>query len=199
MTLSADGGLDLNAIVNGGEAFVKRLSDFQAAAANYKKALDDLNLGKAARDAYDEAGRVLASAKEKRDADMAQLANDIQTAHAALTAWSDQTRTDAQAISDAATAKLAEADAKLACAVAAHASASTIISTAQGHAGDLVSDATAQAATIVGDARNAAALATADADQRLKEAGVQLTEATAQKAKYTTALDRLQGVIAATG
>ena len=79
MTLST-GSADMDAIVSGGDAFLRRHADFQSAAANYKKADSDLNLGKAAHVAHAEAMALLAQAKETLDAANAEAERIVAAA-----------------------------------------------------------------------------------------------------------------------
>jgi hypothetical protein len=67
MSVSAGGGIDVDVIIKSGPAFVQRLADFQAAATAYKKQVDDLQLGKDALAARDEAQALLATAKQMLD------------------------------------------------------------------------------------------------------------------------------------
>jgi hypothetical protein len=61
------GNADLDAIASGGPEFMARLRTFQESKAGFEKALADLNLGKAAQEAYDDAKRILDAAKAQAD------------------------------------------------------------------------------------------------------------------------------------
>jgi hypothetical protein len=107
MSLSS-GGSDLDIVLAGGDAFLRRVSDYQASAALYKKALDDLNLGKSAQAAMDE----------------------VMTAQT-FAEWKADAEAKTKAALDTANAKHAEADAKLVAANAPNDKAQKIIADAQ--------------------------------------------------------------------
>jgi hypothetical protein len=114
-SVSAGGeGLDLNAVVQGGEPFVKRVRDFQAAATAYQKALDDLNLGKSAVEANNAAHRLLNEAKAKRAEDLANLEKEMADARATMEAWKQNLQVDTNKAHESAVAKEREATSKLA-------------------------------------------------------------------------------------
>ena len=92
MGVSGGSDLDLNLIVNGGEAFVSRMAELKAATESYTKALNDLSLGKEALAARDEASRALAEANEQRKAATLALEKEINGARESLSAWAEETK-----------------------------------------------------------------------------------------------------------
>lgn len=197
--MGVSSGSDLSFLVEGGEQFVQRLAEFQKAKAEFTAELEAMNLGKSAREAFDEAGRVLAEAKEKRDAEMNALAKDVATARATLQAWSDQMTQEANRALEAAQGKMAEAGAQLASASALREQAATALRDAQDQAGVIVADAKARAAAFVADATEAATAARLDADRIRADAEIAMNEAEAIKARYSDAMAKIQSAIVTTG
>lgn len=195
MGVSVDNG-DLNAIIDGGEAFIKRLADMQASKAALDAAVAELNLGKAARDAHNEAARILGEAKNKRDADMAALAKEVDDARSAVYAWSESMKSQAQANVDASNVTLAQAKASHEAAEALRQEAQAAATTAQDKAAKILSDASAQASALVDAAQ-------AKADDLLKQASdaqaramQDRADAMALKEKYEAMVNKIQGALA---
>src|SRR6266480_6295546 len=105
--------VDLDAILNGGEAFMQRLADFKTREAAAAKPLADLNLGQGAREALDAATRLKGEAQIMRDADMATLSVELADARARVEQWSAMTMQSAQDALDRATAAEQAANVKL--------------------------------------------------------------------------------------
>jgi hypothetical protein len=59
------GSVDMDAVLSGGQAFVDRLAQLNAATDGLQQAQADLQLGKDARSALDEASRQLDAAKNE--------------------------------------------------------------------------------------------------------------------------------------
>ena len=106
------GAPDFDAIVAGGDAFMKRMQDFKDAKDGAAAALADLQLGKDAKAAHDEAARVLTEAKNKRDADLAALLVEITNTRQEVKNWERDTRGAAMATREEADRLLAEAQRK---------------------------------------------------------------------------------------
>jgi hypothetical protein len=106
------GAPDLDAIIAGGADFMARMQSFKEARDAAQQSLADLNLGKDARAAHDEAQRVLGEAKAKRDADLSALLVEITNTRASVKDWEKQTRGAAMATREQADALLVEAQHK---------------------------------------------------------------------------------------
>lgn len=196
MGVSAEAAnLDLNAIAAGGSEFIKRIADFNAAKETAEKAYADLALGKAAQDAYDQAAKVLADAKSKRDADNAACDADLAARRASTEEWVLNTKAAAQAALDEARAKAAEAEANRRATQAALDDAKA----SQSAANAALKDAQDKAAQIISDASASVDKAKKDADAATKDAAATMADALTIKRKYTDALNKLQGLISATG
>lgn len=182
------GGIDLNALVKAGPDFGKHILDLQLAAAKHADALANLNLGKSALDAHEEAQRILANAKAKIEADVART-----------TQWVKETTDQTNTLLAVAQAKHAEADKKLNDAMNVHALASDAMNKAQANAKSVTDSANAKGQRIILDAQaQAASLKSQVEDQqkRLQQAIAEAEDAKAKhqaaKAKYDKKLARLQ-------
>lgn len=191
MGVSSD-NTDIALLVNGGAGFAQRLAELSAAKDGFDKALSDLNLGKAAVAAHDEAGRVLSEAKAKRDTDLAALDEEVARARDGLTLWVEQTKADAAATLIEARTSLADAKAQQEMAVLAKESAQKTLVEARAEAASLVKDAKTQAADILAKATSSAAEATDEANKLEAAARTALSEAQASKAKYDAAMERIK-------
>jgi hypothetical protein len=106
------GSPDIDMIVSGGQDLLNRMQAFKDARDAAQQALADLQLGKDARAARDEAQRILDEAKTKRDADLAALLVEITNARQDVKNWERETRGAAMATREQADALLAEAQRK---------------------------------------------------------------------------------------
>lgn len=190
--MGVSGSSDLDLIINGGEAFVNRLAELRAATEAYTKSLNDLNLGKAAVAARDEAGRALSEANSQREIAMAALDKEITQARESLNAWVEETRAKTLAANNEKNQALAEARTKQEAASAANDAAQKILVKAKAEAVTLVKDANAEAADIVDRATKEAASILAKARATEYAASKALADAEAAKAKYDTAMDRIK-------
>jgi hypothetical protein len=193
MGVSADNS-DLALLVSGGEGFAQRIAELSAAKASFDKALSDLNLGKAAVAANDEAGRVLSAAKAKRDADMAALDEEVSNARSGLNIWVDETKAATMASLNDAQAALADAKAQQEAAALANKTAQGLLDKAKSDAASLVKDAQSQASDIIDKAKDQAADILKSADKTSAAAQDALDDALASKAKYDNALSAIEQI-----
>src|SRR5678816_926674 len=91
MSVSGGGG-DLSLIIDGGPTFTQRLAELSQATQTYKKALADLDLGRSAQEANDQAGRRLADAQEQANALLAATNDEIAKARETVNAWAEETK-----------------------------------------------------------------------------------------------------------
>lgn len=193
MGVSTD-NTDIAMLVEGGAGFAQRLAELSAAKDGFDKALQDLNLGKAAVAAHDEAGRVLAEAKAKRDADLAALDAEVANARSGVALWVEQTKAEAAATLTQARDALADAKAQQDIANAARDAAQKALTEAKATAEALVKDAQAAADAKIAKANAAADDILARANETDKKARQALAEAEASKAKYDATMDKIKSV-----
>lgn len=193
MGVSADtGNIDLNLVVGGGDGFVSRLTELRSATDNYNKALSDLNLGKSAVAANDEAGRVLSAAKAKSVADLAALDDELAKARNSLNAWVEQTKVTTMAAYDAANQTLADAKSQQDAANTANMTAQAAVKDAKAQADTIIKDARAEADRIIADGNATAAIIVAEARRTQQEANDALAMAEASRQRYDKAVARMK-------
>jgi hypothetical protein len=202
MGLSAGSGLsvggnenaDMTAIVNGGEPFLNRLKQYQDAVSQYNKAYADMNLGKSAVAANNEAARLLGATKEKCDALIAEAnktADDIKTR---LASHEDNIKAATNNALNAAFTTKAEAEAKLAAADDAHKRALSIAADASAKVDALVAEAQKKAEAIKAEALVYATGTKAQATALMAAAQAKMTEATTLHAKATDKLAKIKSL-----
>lgn len=197
MGVSGSGDLDL--IINGGEAFVTRLAELRAATEAYTKSLNDLNLGKEALAARDEAYRALAEANEQRATAMAALEKEISQARESLNNWVEETKTKTTAAYNEANQILAEAKNRQEAAVSAKEASIKTLADARAEAATLVKDAEAKATEIISNAEYKAKDILSVATMKSDEAKSALASANQAKAKYDAAMDSIKNAVSSVG
>jgi hypothetical protein len=188
---------DLDVLIAGGDAFLQRIQELKDAKTNFDAALTNMNLGKSAVDAMNEAARVLGEAKEKRDADMAALAAQIQDAQYKLNAWSAKVTQDSNDLYAAATQANNDAQALKVAAAADRALASSAVPDAQAKANSILDDANATASKIISDAQAKADNILSDATILRSQAQAAMDSANQIKADFSAKLATLQNAAAA--
>jgi hypothetical protein len=139
---SGSPGVDLDAIIRGGDEYMKRVAEFRAAQQAAEDARTRLGIANNVLELRDQASRHLSEAQQQADAIKNQALQDASRAQKSLQEWGAQTRdlteadrvaasqlrSEAEALHktareshDAAAQKLAEAEDKLSKAQAAHA------------------------------------------------------------------------------
>ncbi len=190
--MGVSGSDDLSLIINGGPAYTQRLAELSAATQSYNKALKDLDLGRSAQEANDQAGRRLASAQEQAEELLATANTEIAKARATLVAWTEETQIKTQAALEEAHQTLNDAKAKQEAAVAAGEAVAKTLNDAKAEAASLVNDAKAEAADLIGKAEKEAASISAKAKSTETAANKALADAQASKDKYDKAMDRIK-------
>lgn len=194
MSIDQAPNFDLNAILQGGPAFMERMKQFQDAKAASENALNDLHLGNGARAAMDLATRLKDETKATCDAQLAKMMADIADAKDKTEKWSAATEAAAQAKHDLAQAHLDEATKKVAAATAMHGDAAGKLNQAQTQADQVTSAASVQAAKVVSDAQAQAEAIMKKAQEMQGNANAMMAEAQSVKDKYQAALARLQAL-----
>lgn len=186
---------DLSIAMDGGPGFIQRLEELRTTTANFQKALADLNLGKAAQDAMNDASSRLAVAKEQIATDRAAFDNEVSKARSDLTQWVEGIRAATLADRNAASDALAAATDRQDRAQKALDDAQATLRKATEDAAKMVADARDQATQIVADAEAEADNLKADAEKLKKDLRAALDAANASKAKYDAALAKIQAAI----
>lgn len=192
MGVSGSGDFDL--IINGGEPFINRLAELRSATEAYTKALSDLNLGKEAVAARDEAGRALSEAKSQREAAMAALEKEVTQAKESLNTWVEETKAKTMAAYDEANRLVADAKANQEAAVAAKEASMKTLSDAKVEAASLVQDTRAAVDDLLTRANIEAAAIVSKAKDLDEAARKALVDAEAAKIRYDTAMEQIKSV-----
>lgn len=161
MGVSTDINPDLAALFSDPQGFTSRLQQLKEAQESFDRSLADLNLGKAAKVAYDEAIAIRDEAARHRDVESEKLQADMKASYETLQKWSESTKA-------AATAKAEAAQKMIEDAVAKHEQASSELDRANA----VLTEASAAAKRILSDAKEAASLEVGSAQQessRLKK------------------------------
>lgn len=160
--------LDMEAVVNGGPEFIQRLAELQAATKQHNDAYAQLNLGKDAVKAKNEAGRLLSASKEKHDALIAAANQHAEDVRERINSHELSVKAATNEALNAAYVKDAEAEAKLLSAKDAHAKAIKARDEAIEQANKIRDEARDHAAKMVEDAKLEAAFHHEDANRRLE-------------------------------
>ena len=194
-TDTGSAGIDINAVIEGGPSFMQRLAQLAEAKKEHDKALEELNLGKSAIVASNEAARLLAQAKETYTTEMAAFEAEVTRIQSEVNTWSEATKAEATTRLYAAQQALDEAKSKQEAADVANKAAQITLKKAQTDAGSLVSDAQAKADEIVADAVKQENNILAAANASKTKADALVAEMAALKAKYEEAARALKGAL----
>jgi hypothetical protein len=91
-TEGSGGSVDLDAIIRGGDAYMKRVKEFRDAQAAAEEARQNLGIGKEVCALRDEAARLVSQARTESDAIKNQALQDASKAQTSLNEWVMQTR-----------------------------------------------------------------------------------------------------------
>lgn len=194
-TEAGSAGIDINTVIEGGPSFMERLTKLAAAKKEHDAALKDLDLGRSAVQANDEAYRRLAEANEIYDKKVTEADKEINKVRDEVNAWAEKTKADYTARLYAAQQTLDEAKTMHESAQAANSSAQLILKQAQSRVDTLVNDATAKAEDILATANKKADKMLADAAKAKSNADDLVAEMAALKARYEDAARALKGAL----
>jgi FtsZ-interacting cell division protein ZipA len=197
MSVSAGTGsanLDIDLVANGGPGFMDRLAKLAAAKKEHDQALKDLDLGRSAVQANDEAYRRLAEAEEIYAKKTIEADKDIAKVREEVNAWAEKTKADYTARLYAAQQAVDEAKAKQEAADAANVSAQATLKRAQAEAESMVADAKAQADELISDADKQAAKILAAANKEKAKVDASAAEMAIIKSKYEEAAKALRNL-----
>ncbi len=193
--LSAGSDIDMQALINGGPQFTDRLAKLQAEATKADNALKDLNLGKSAAQAHTDHHRLLATTKEKCDADIAASNKYAEDSKARIDSHEAATKAATNDALNAAFLDKTEAAALRGAAFDVHKQAITTRADAEKKMADAdayhkatLSDADAQKAKLIADAQKIA-------DQHISDAKSDRSEAAVLKAELEDKLAKLKSFL----
>lgn len=197
MGVSTDVNPDLAALFSDSEGFSSRLQQLKSAQASYEQALAELNLGKAAKAAFDEAIATRDQAARQRDAEMEKLQAEMKSSYETLQRWSDSTKAAATAKADAAQKLIEEALRKDAEVSIVLEQASKTLADAQAKASKLINDATSESERLMSEARAASDRLRKEAQELYQAADVAKREAILAENEIKKKIDSLNEAIAA--
>lgn len=189
------GDSDLNLLVAGGQGFVDRVAELRTATEAYTKALGDLNLGRDAMAAKDEAARILSATNDQCKARLDAVEKEVADARERLGRWESEIKAKNMADHTEAQQALADAKAQQAAAVAAHKAAQESLAAAKRETAALVEEAYAASADIIDNAKKEANIIVLNAKNIKEEARKSLFEANEIKDKYQAAIERIKSAM----
>lgn len=178
---------DLDALMAGGDAFLKRIAELKSAQKNADQAITSAN---------NEAARILHEASSKREADLAALSAEVEFARANVSAWGNQTKAEAVRLrDDAANDRKVTLEARTA-AEKTLADAQKIKKEAEVNKAQILDAAQESANKIVTEAKAAAAKLTSEGARLKSQIEVALKAAQESKSKFDSKLEAIQSAAA---
>lgn len=193
------GNPDLEAVFSSGEVFATRINQLKDAQTRAETALQELQLGQAAKVAHEEATRSLSEAKARRDEIMANTATEVNQIKEQLEAWknSHQTKT-LQDRQDASTA-LTNASTKESLISDLHVQAINAMADAEQKAKDILAKAKQDADLLIENAKATAESLTKDLELANQAASDSKSNSDALAADFQKKLDILKSAASTVG